>query len=432
MKLKRYKAIGTTIAMVVAVYWSSTQLAFAGVNDSVEQSRQDALNDKAQGGQRGQPEQQRQDDFDQFGWPATGRFDPFPEFTERYVEFNRNLWEDTGFLYAYIPTFMAQFGTQDTSDVTASYQHQLLFLWQAYRDTPVGTGYLQYQRIDVKQLTDVTGVAFSQALGINFFTSDSVADVNAVKALLWRHDFPEEVFGFSIGHVELSDIDGGGCSYTCDDTASFISAPLATNVARTLPGQGAGVVADWQIVDNVFLHGGVADARGNGKIDFGNAFRQDEYAVAGALSLVNPFEHLGDGFYKFSYYYVTPTKQGTPQAAAETEGIQINIEQDVGDVGLFGKYVRAFGRKGSIRQSAAAGAVWKNPFGYEEDWLGLGFGWVDPTAANTNDEYVAESFYRLQLTPFVQVSGSAQLIINPSQNPNDVEGVFTLRARGIF
>jgi carbohydrate-selective porin OprB len=58
---------------------------------------------------------------------------------------------------------------------------------------------------------------------------------------------------------------------------------------------------------------------------------------------------------------------------------------------------------------------------------------VDPTAPNTNNEYVAEAFYRLQLTPFVQVTPAAMLVMNPSSNPDtNTEAVFSLRARAHY
>ena len=101
---------------------------------------------------------------------------------------------------------------------------------------------------------------------------------------------------------------------------------------------------------------------------------------------------------------------------------------------MFAKYGKASKRKGLVKQYAAGGFVWTNPFGNDEDWFGTGFGWVDPTAPNTRDEYVAEAFYRAQLTPLVQVSPDLMLIINPSKNSKNrnIEAVFTLRARGFF
>ena len=77
--------------------------------------------------------------------------------------------------------------------------------------------------------------------------------------------------------------------------------------------------------------------------------------------------------------------------------------------------------------------VWQKPFGCSEDWLGLGFGAVRPTARATNVEYVAEAFWRVQLTPFVQFTPDVQVIFDPSYRPNtDVEAVFSLRLRMQF
>ena len=101
--------------------------------------------------------------------------------------------------------------------------------------------------------------------------------------------------------------------------------------------------------------------KGNGQLNFGRVFDTGDIAYAGAVRLENPFPDLGDGQYKFSYYSVDATGQGTPSAAASTQGLSIQIDQDVGEVGLFAKYHHAFGRQGLVRQSAAAGAVWKNP-----------------------------------------------------------------------
>ncbi len=157
-------------------------------------------------------------------------------------------------------------------------------------------------------------------------------------------------------------------------------------------------------------------------------------AYAGALRLENPFKPVGDGLYKFTYYKVDSTGQrGTSSFLKASRGLSIQFDHDFGNLGVFAKYSKAFQRKGAIDQFASAGIVWTRPFGHDEDWLGLGFGWVDPTAPNTNNEYVVETYYRLQLTPFIQVTPAAMLVMNPSMNPDtNTEGVFTLRARALY
>ena len=374
------------------------------------------------------------DDFDQFGWPATGRFDPHPGLTQNYIEANRGFWDTFGMTYMYAPTIMAQAGTQGgTNDSTASYQHQFLYAWRALNDTPIGTGFFVYHNLFVTQLSDTTGVQFANSLGINYFTTDSVAETDVVKALLWRHIFPGDWLMVQVGHVEISNLIGG-CRYACDDTTFFLSTPLSANPASALSGQGAGILAELMVADGVYLEGGVSDARGDGNVNFDRPFKTNEWAYAAALRVENPFPSVGDGVYKVSYHHVEPIGVGTPDFMARTEGLTIQFDQDFGDVGVFGKYSRTWGRMTMVEQFAHAGLMWTRPFGYEEDRWGVGFGWVDPTADNTRDEYVAETFYRMQLTPFTSVTADAMLVINPSSNPmgNDTEGVFSLRTRSHF
>jgi porin len=67
-----------------------------------------------------------------------------------------------------------------------------------------------------------------------------------------------------------------------------------------------------------------------------------------------------------------------------------------------------------------------------KDVWGVGAGWGRPTA-DTRDEYIAEVFYRLQLTRNMQLTPDFQLIIDPSNNPNDdLIGVFGIRIRTAF
>ena len=366
-------------------------------------------------------------------WPAVGRITPFPARTKAYVEFNNRLWKEYGILYIFVPTVMMQSGTQGGGEAfTAWEQYQGLLAWRLVKSPRIGTGYFVFNNLHVSQLTRTSGADFAKSLGISFQTTDSSTNTETIKALLWRHEFPGDVLKLFVGHDEIANLDGE-CNYSCDDTGSFVAEPLSTNPARTLPGQGPMIAADVQVIKDIFFEVAVADALGDGNLNFKRVFDTGDVAYAGALKFKDPFKQIGDGFYRFTYYGVEETRRGTQSAQRATEGLSIQLEQDVGDVGFFAKYSRTFQRKGPVEQFASAGVVWTKPFGNDADWLGLGFGWVEPTAQNTNDEYVVESFYRVQLTPFVDLTPGAMMILNPSRNPDsDVEGVFNLRMRGQY
>jgi len=371
-------------------------------------------------------------EWDSFGWPKKGRFTVSQRALDSYVEFNKRLWNDYGITYMFAPTLMGQWGTHPGRNFTANYQHNILIFWRVFEESVIGSGSFVFNALQIRQLTKTTGVTFAGAAGINFFTSDSPADSDTIKAIYWRQDLPGGFANIRVGHVELSGIDGG-CTYACDDTTSFISAPLAANPARTMPGQGMGIIAELIFGGGISVEAGVADGNGDGTVNAGRPFRTRELAYAAAIIARNPFPQLGAGHYRLSFYYVDPTKQGTPGAIAATRGFSIQADQDFGNYGVFARYTKTFGRLGAVSQTAAGGLVWNKPFGHDEDKLGAGFGWVAPTAAGTRNEYVAETFYRLQLTPLVSVTADAMLLINPSKAPkSNMSGVFTLRTRAHF
>ena len=84
----------------------------------------------------------------------------------------------------------------------------------------------------------------------------------------------------------------------------------------------------------------------------------------------------------------------------------------------------------AISQVASAGVGIFNPLGNDGDVFGVGFAWIDPDNDMLRDEYVIETFYRIQVTRTLQFTPDFQLIINPSANTEeDVVGVFGLRFR---
>ena len=376
--------------------------------------------------------QEKGDEFDALGWPPQGRFTLSPRFKQAYVDFNRRLWVKYNIGYIVAPTMIMQKSSENGSKgFTANEQVLSSFAWRALNETRLGTAYFFFSHLHLTQLTRNSGVDFSQALGINYFTSDSVSNTDSFKAILWRHELPGDFLTVILGHSEIGSLDGG-CRYACDDTQSFLSSILSNNPARTLPGQGTEIGADVKLADGVVVELSAADAQGNGRLHLDRPFETNEWAYATALKIENPLKQFGDGLYKFTYYTVDETRKGTPQAQAASEGVTVQLDQDFGKLGLFVKYHQAFKRKALAEKSAGGGVIWKAPFGNEEDQVGLGFGWIDPSAANTNNEYVAETYYRMQLTPFVQVTADAMLTLNPSKPGSSNEGVFSLRARGQF
>jgi porin len=367
-------------------------------------------------------------------WPPKGRFSISQSFNERYARFNEWLWKDHGVLYVVAPTIMFQGGTQGSPDTyTASEQVNAVFGWEFLRDTVVGNSGFVIDYVHVRQLTNTTGIDFAESLGINFFTSDSVSDADAFKGLMWRQVFPAEVATLYVGQTYMANVDLGS-RYAQDDTTSFISAPLSTNPVDQLPEGGMGFGLDVKLSDQWTLQAHVGDARGDGHLKhLPRMFETGEVAAVAAIMLENPFSEHGDGLYKLSGYWIDETQAGSSKARPSGWGLHLQVDQDFGDIGIFAKFGLAEKRIGKADRYVVAGVVWNKPFGFGEDRLGFGFGWVHPARSNSDNEFVTEAFYRIQMTPFLQLTPDAQFIYNPSGRPNtNFEAVFTLRARLYF
>ena len=101
-------------------------------------------------------------------------------------------------------------------------------------------------------------------------------------------------------------------------------------------------------------------------------------------------------------------------------------------VATFLRFGTGDGRRTTIQQSLSTGLVFTQAFGYNNDWLGVGFIWADPADGTRKDDYGLETFWRLQLTENIQFTPDFQLYLDPSQNPDhDVELAFGLRL-GMF
>jgi hypothetical protein len=372
-------------------------------------------------------------EFDSFGWPAKGRFPNRSAALERYIEFNRRTWDEHRFSWLFAPTLMSQAGTQGGPNTqTSNYQHNLLLYWRPVEDTSWGTGQLVFNFLQVRQLSSTTGVNLTASLGINWPISDSVADSSTVKALYWQQDFPPDVGYLRFGHIELNGI-VLNCRYACDDTQSFIAAPLSTNPSSTMSGQGWGTQAGGNVGAHVKIELGVTDGNGDGTLNSIGSVKSSELAYAGAVSFTNLFPQLGDGEIRIGPYSVDPLKQGTPGARDATRGAVVAAQQNIGDFGLFARYTEASGRQALSRKTAAIGAVWKNPFGNSEDRLGLGLGDVQPAAVGSQREMLAETYYRMQLAPLTQLTVGAIILDRPNNTGSTgTEAVFNIRLRAHF
>lgn len=79
------------------------------------------------------------------------------------------------------------------------------------------------------------------------------------------------------------------------------------------------------------------------------------------------------------------------------------------------------------------GLVTDRIFGQSNDRIGLGFSWADPADSDLDDQSAIETYYRVQVTPEIQLGPTVEVVINPIRNPDEgTVVVYGFRARVAF
>jgi porin len=344
-----------------------------------------------------------------------------------YADWNIDLARQTGFTYLVYYASAGQFGSQGPpNEQTGNGNANVLFAWKPTWQSGPNQGGFIFHYLNVGQY-GTSGVDFAQSLGISSFASDSSSNADLFRAVAWRQQLADGLIDFRIGQLEPTTL-FNAMPYANDNRA-FLASPLSNEAARTVPAAGVGMTLIGEVLDGVFLGGAIADANGKGDfLDFDSFFQGDH--MGSAYVAVEPtISCLGSGKYQVGAHFVEAT-----DTAPYSRFVGVNALQAVGESwDVFAKYNRADNRTVAIRQSAGGGIVRKGFLGFQEDLLGIGFAWADPSDSSLRDEYVMETFWRSQLTSLIQITPSVQFWFDPSMTPgDDFQSVFTIRLLGEF
>jgi porin len=344
-----------------------------------------------------------------------------------YADWNIDLARETGITYLVYYASAGQFGSQGPpQNATGNGNTNVLIGWKPTWQSGPNQGGFIFHYLNVGQY-GTSGVEFAQSLGISSFTNDSSSNTDLFRAIAWRQLFADGLVDFRIGQLEPTTL-FNALPYANDNRA-FLASPLSNEASRTVPAAGVGMTLIAEVLENVFLGGAITDA--NGKGDFLNfdSFFQGEYMSSAYVAVEPEVGCLGRGKYQIGAHFIEATN-----SAPYSRFVGVNALQAIGESwDVFAKYNRADKRTAAVRQSAGGGLVRKGALGFQEDLLGVGFAWADPSDSTLRDEYVTEVFWRTQLTPLIQLTPSVQFWFDPSMTPgDDFQSVFSIRLLGEF
>jgi len=342
-------------------------------------------------------------------------------------ESKRELSDRYGFTWALENTtiYQAASGGVDPNDALVN-TLGFFSTWRIFRDPNGkdfgGVGFQAETRGDpldghFTDLRDSLGTIWSP----NDSTSNDYAKINQ---LWWGQRLAGGRLGVIAGkidpgaHINQNRFAGSG-------NTQYFGQPFATNPARSFPDNGLGLMLRAEPADWLYVHFTLSDSDA---VSTYSPFKtiNGHWLYAGEVGYRPTVPNLGPGVYRLMVYQ-------RDLESADEFGWSLSADQNLSDhYGVFLRYGGNDGGINAIRHLVSAGLSFLQPFGRANDQAGLAASYTHPTDNDLRDEYSGETYYRLQLTEGIELSGSAQVVVDPSAGNQDVVGVWGLRLRILY
>ena len=337
---------------------------------------------------------------------------------------------DQDFLYTGVPD------TTSGSPNMGHYSMKFFAKWAVYVDPAAGTaGWLSAQ-VDAQEGLGGAGKNQTAQDNLGTLTSpDGLVSRNRgfrVPELAWQESFDRGAvvaIGGVVNQGNYIDVN----TYANSGRGQFLNSALINSMVLPLPSYNFGVNLQWQPASELYAMVGATAGNASAQQTPWTNFSWEFWSVQWELGFApHNFLGLGPGVYRVQPFVA--------EAGGPTQGgIGFNFEQQLGHKSPFAWFGR-FGTGGSQVSGGAStqigtGFVMEGPL--EElglvprltnDYTGIGFVWSQPSATSKTvyhrNEYVAEAFYTLQLSPMLRLQPDLQIVWNPAFNADP--GPFTI------
>ena len=330
------------------------------------------------------------------------------------------------------PIYQAGSGTQ-----TMNIGYDLFVRWDDIIDSPgwLGRGSMQAYglfRDDALIGTNTADFMGSRGLAVDINDSSIGGSFTSLALIAWEQIMFDERFEFVIGQLDpITMVDSN--AFAGYDRESFIHKTLASNPVRSVSDPGLGIGLRVNPTSSSYLAYSILDGSANGEYPDFDSLDDGNWAHLAEVAYQPEIEGLGQGNYRIGLQHAEASGD-SPSSTTWS----ISFDQELGDqLGAFFRYGNGDGRLKGTEQFLSGGLAWRGVFGYNNDQIGLGGFWAEPTTPDGDSsgsstrprkEYGIESYYRVQLTKRSQLTVDGMLIRPSKQvDSNDIEGVLSLR-----
>jgi len=248
-----------------------------------------------------------------------------------------------------------------------------------------------------------------------------------MRDLYWQQQFGGDTVVLRAGKIDPQVYYNS--NYWQSDNKFFMSQVFSSPPVRAFPQDGLGVNVTVKPAKWVYISTGAQDAQGLRTAGGFNTFFGDfDLFSAFEVGFTPKLVGVGNGNYRFTYWYLDAGKtNGKPHDA----GFDLSFDQEVGSHLIpFFRYGYSEGDVAKLTEMVSTGVGWHGDLITKSDVVGLGASWGQPSNSQLRDQYAAEFFYRLQVSPDNQLTFGYQAIIDPADAPkSNAVGVFEVRWR---
>jgi porin len=225
-------------------------------------------------------------------------------------------------------------------------------------------------------------------------------------------------------------------AFANDESTQFLNGSLVNNAAIPFPDYSLGVIANYNISDNWYVMGGVADAQADGReTGFNTAFHSEDYFFyifeTGITPQLDSANGPLAGAYRAGIWYDPQDKThlSNGRNVRDDRGFYLSFDQmlykekadreDSQGLGVFGRYGWADSKVNEVTNFWSIGLQYLGLLeGRDDDVLGVGYaqGFVSDQASmsfSADYEAVVEAYYNARITPWLNISPCIQYVVNP-------------------
>ena len=367
------------------------------------------------------------------------QFPGVSEVLKPWYDFKSNLDRDHGFRFSVSYTGFYQktddaFGPEDDA---AGDDLDIAGVWTFFgrgTDSPADLGFDVFRRDDLG--TELPPQRLFTQYGGLYSNAAPYGEEDLVVGELWIQKKFRNKFGFRAG--KIFPVTAYDYFPFKNFRLDFVDFNHVTNATIPLPGNGLCAFAVYRPQPHVMLRLGVHDANADVQESGFDTYEKGE--------LFKIFE-VG-----FDTRLLPRIPGGPPQGSIHVSlwhqddrkdagidggrGIGISVVQRFGRFVPFVRYgyadVNASGPT-PAEHMANLGLVIDNIFGQDNDRIGLGYTWAKPADGALDDQSEVDAYYRVQLTPQIQIGPTLSVIFDPVRNPDeDRITVWGLRTRVAF